>query len=52
MTNTEVIGQILVMVQEWLAFMLPVIAFLAALHFLISLLLDVLGFGRSKSFWG
>jgi hypothetical protein len=47
MTNTQVVGEIIAMTQDFLTFMLPVIGVLAGITFVMTLFFNVtLGFGR------
>jgi len=48
MTNTDVVGQIMVIAGDFFTFMLPVIGVLAGITFVTSLLFSVLGFGRKS----
>ncbi|MEI7632532.1 MAG: hypothetical protein WCJ60_04410 [bacterium] len=47
MTNTAVVGEILVQVGAFMAFLLPVIGLLAGLQFIFSWLMEIIfGLGR------
>ena len=48
MANTEVITLILSTTAQFMLYMLPVIAIMAGINFLVTWLMSILGFGRKK----